>query len=217
MISIIIPACNEEKYLLNTIKSIKSQSFKDFEIIVVCDGCTDSTSIIAKKHAHKVILNKERNGPTRPKNLGAKKSSGDILVFLDADTTLTKDVLKKINEVSHKIIVGTCKIKPSNNKFKHRFMMSLKNNILCPLGVSNGIIFCKKKDFFKYGGFNEKLKKGEDGHFVRLLKKKGRFIILKDPVISSTRRFDSKGYLKTFGYWLREYFNPSNDDYEVIR
>ncbi|HIH25535.1 glycosyltransferase [Candidatus Woesearchaeota archaeon] len=217
MISIIIPACNEEKYLLDTIKSIKSQSFKDFEIIVVCDGCTDNTPLIAKKHSDKVILNKERNGPTRPKNLGAKKSSGDILVFLDADTHLTKDVLKKINEVSDKIIVGTCKIKPSNNKFKHRLMMSLKNNILCPFGVSNGIIFCKKNDFFKYNGFNEKLKKGEDGHFVRLLKKKGRFIILKNHVISSTRRFDSKGYIRTFGYWLREYFNPSNDDYEIIR
>jgi len=53
MISIIIPACNEEKYLLDTIKSIKSQSFKDFEIIVVCDGCTDNTPLIAKKHSDK--------------------------------------------------------------------------------------------------------------------------------------------------------------------
>ena len=78
-------------------------------------------------------------------------------------------------------------------------------------------LFSVKRDFFKYGGFNEKLKKGGRWSFCWTVKKKGRFIILKNHVISSTRRFDNKGYLRTFGYWLREYFSPSNDDYEIIR
>ena len=97
MISIVIPAYNEESYILNTIKYIKNQSFKDYEIIVVCDGCTDSTSKIVKNHVDKLIVNKTRTGPADAKNTGAKHAKGDKLVFLDADTLLTEGVLKNIH------------------------------------------------------------------------------------------------------------------------
>ncbi len=219
MISIIIPACNEEKYLAETINAIKEQEYKEYEIIVVCDGCTDSTEKIARKFTKKVVSLKRRVGPANAKNRGGDVATGSNLVFLDADTRLTAKTLSEIAKVLEKDkgIIGTCKITPSNKALKHRFFMGLKNRVMCPLGVSNGIIFCSKETFHDFKGFNPKLKKGEDGDFVRKIKKQRKFIILQTPIISSTRRFEKKGYVKIGLYWIKEYLKPSNKDYELIR
>ena len=214
MLSIIIPACNEELYLEETIKSIKSQAYSKYEIIVVCDGCTDSTNYIAKRLADKIVIIKERKGPAIAKNEGVKISKATKLVFLDADTKLTKNTLEEISKVLDKNYYGTCKIKPSNNKLKHRIMMSLKN--LYPFPFTNGIIFCNKELFKKVNGFGD-VKKGEDGRFVRKLSKNNKFVLLNTHVINSTRRFDKLGYIKVGLYWTKEYLKPSNKDYSVIR
>ena len=215
MISIIIPACNEENYIVETINSIKSQNYKNHEIIVVCDGCTDNTEKIVKNLVDKMLVLKERKGPAVAKNVGAKLAKGEKLVFLDADTKLAENTLEAISKtLDKKNFYGTCKIKPSRNKFKHKLMMFIKN--LYPFPFTNGIIFCHKEEFNKVNGFAS-LKKGEDGNLVRKLKKENKFILLKTPVISSTRRFDKKGYLKVCFYWIKEYIKPSNEDYELIR
>ncbi|MBS3152874.1 glycosyltransferase [Candidatus Woesearchaeota archaeon] len=219
MLSVIIPACNEEQYIKETIESIKKQNYKEYEIIVVCDGCTDKTPEIASKLADKVVTLKTRSGPAIAKNKGVEISKGNKLVFLDADTHLGKEALSNISEVLDNDIntIGTCKIKPSSNKTKHKIMMFLKNYLISPLGVSNGIIFCTKKLYTKFNGFNNGLKKREDGDFIRRIKKQGNFIILDNYVVSSTRRFDKKGYLSLWVYWLKEYIKPSDDHYEIIR
>ena len=91
-ISVIIPALNEEKYILHSLEGLKKQSFKDFEVIV-CDGnSTDRTREIAKKYAMVVI--EKRKGMAAGRNGGARVAKGDILVFLDADTKPSKDLLK---------------------------------------------------------------------------------------------------------------------------
>lgn len=216
MISIIIPACNEGRYISATINSIKKQSFKDYETIVVCDGCTDNTAKVSKKIADKVVILKKRQGPGVAKNKGVEVAKGNILVFLDADTHFTSNILENINKIDDSII-GTARIKPSNNKFKHKFMMFLKNNILCNFGVSNGIIFCTRKSFDSINGF-QSIQKREDGFFVRRLMKEGhKFLMIKDYVVSSTRRFDRKGYIGVILYWIKEAVKPSTEYYEVIR
>ncbi len=214
MISIIIPACNEENYLKDTIDSIRSENFKDCEIIVVCDGCTDKTLDIAKNYADKFVLLKERKGPAIAKNEGAKLAKHNKLVFLDADTKLTENTLKEISEALDKNLVGTCKIKPSNKNTKHKIMMYIKN--LYPFPFTNGILFCAKEAFEKTGGFPG-VKKGEERSLLKKLNKEHNFKLLKTLVISSTRRFDKKGYLRVMLYWIKEHLKPSDEDYEVIR
>src|SRR3989338_7300026 len=205
MLSIIIPACNEEKYLEQTINSIRSQNHENYEIIIVCDGCTDLTEEIAKKHTSKIIKLKQRQGPAIAKNRGAELSQGSKLIFLDADTHLTPGVLREIEKILEKRpnIVGTCRIKPSNKRLKHQILMLIKNYLLCPFGVSNGIIFCSKETFDKFKGFRN-VKQMEDGFFIRAVKKKEGFKILKTPVINSTRRFDEIGYVKIWIYWIKK-------------
>lgn len=216
MLSVIIPACNEENYLKETIESIRQQNIKDYEIIVVSDGSTDKTDEIASKHADKFLRLEKRLGPAYAKNAGARLAKGKILVFLDADTKLTKDVLKEIKETTKENVVGTCKIEPSNKALKHRVIMSLKNTLLCPFGVSNGIVFCTKNTFEKYGTYPQ-LKKREEGVLIRTIKREGEFVMLDKPVINSMRRFEKLGYTTVFAYWIKEALKPSDEDYPVVR
>ena len=217
MISVIIPAHNEEKYLMRTVQSIKNQTFKNFEIIVVDDGSTDKTASVAKNEVDFVVSLKKKSGPAKARNAGVKKSSGEMLVFLDADTALSPQVLEEIYIHKKDFFIGTCLIEPDNPKIKHRFVMWVKNRLICPFGVSNGILFCSREVFNKYGPFNEKLPKREEGIFLRDVKKHGRFVIIKEPVVSSMRRFDKKGYIYIAYYWIKEAFKPTEEEYEVVR
>jgi len=217
MISVIIPAHNEENYIVKTVESIKNQTFKNYEIIIVDDGSSDKTADVAKGNADFVIKLDRKSGPAAARNAGVKKSSGNMLVFLDADTLLSSKVLEEINNHKNNFDVGTCIIKPDSKKLKHRIMMNLKNKLLCPFGVSNGILFFSRENFEKYGPFNENMQKREEGALLRTIKKNGRFAILNEPVVSSVRRFEKKGYLGIIKYWIKESLKPSKGEYEVIR
>ena len=95
--SIIVPVYNTEKYLKRCLDSIKSQSFKDYEVIIVNDGSTDNSSDIISKYSYKVI-NQENQGLSMARNNGVKASIGDYLIFLDSDDYIEKDLLKEINK-----------------------------------------------------------------------------------------------------------------------
>lgn len=94
--SIIVPVYNVEKYVSKCLDSIKQQTFKDYEVIVVNDGTKDNSIEIAKKYDVKIITQKNQ-GLSEARNTGVKNSSGEYLIFLDSDDYLEKDLLKNIN------------------------------------------------------------------------------------------------------------------------
>lgn len=212
MISIIIPAYNEEKYIERTLESIERQTFKDFEVIVVCNGCTDKTDEIAKKHGCEVIKIEERN-VSEARNKGARAAKKGTLVFLDADTLLSEDTLEKISRLNG---VGVTKVKADSKKLKPRIYLALKN-FQHRLWGSSGLIFCDKDIFNIVGGFDKNLTKGEVGKFVRAAKKITTHHIADTYVYTSTRRYDKMGYIKTVLFWIREYRKPTKEEYEPIR
>ena len=215
MISVIIPAYNEEKYILDTLKSIPRKEVENVEIIVVSDASTDNTISLVKSKVDRVVQLKKRQGPSIAKNEGAKVAKGDILFFLDADTLLEKGILKEIEEKTEKKMVGSCRIKPSSSKFKHRLLWFFKNYFCGIFGIANGCIFIHKETFLKYKGFPDE--KGEDGLFVRKIKKEGRFLVLDKYVVSSSRRFERKGYISVWLYWIKEKLKPSEGVYDAVR
>ena len=82
--SIIIPAHNSESYIHKALQSIESQTFKDYELIVVCDSCTDGTKSIAESYGAKTIdVNFHNDGLTR--NTGIDNATGDWILFMDDD------------------------------------------------------------------------------------------------------------------------------------
>ena len=99
-ISVVIPAYNAESFLGQTIASIATQSFDDFEIIVVDDGSTDATAEIARTADPRVRVVQQRNqGIAVARNIGISKSRGDWIAFLDHDDLWHPHKLKAQTEV----------------------------------------------------------------------------------------------------------------------
>ena len=92
LVSCVITTKNEESVLANLLKSIKDQSYKDIETIIVDNNSTDKTIEIAGKYTKKVF----NKGPERStqRNFGVEKANGEWVLILDADMILTKNVIK---------------------------------------------------------------------------------------------------------------------------
>lgn len=107
-LSIIIPVYNEEENISKCIESLRKQSYKNFEIIVVDDGSTDKTREMVKKFKKVRLIIGQHKGPGFSRNLGAKKAKGKILVFVDADMTFDKNYLKYlIRPIVEDDVIGT--------------------------------------------------------------------------------------------------------------
>ena len=117
MISIIIPLFNKEKTILKVLENIFNQTYKDFEVILVDDGSTDnSLDLISqnfKNQENLIIIKKKNEGPGRARNEGVLSSSGNILLFLDADDYILPKYLHYIslffkeNPATELLIVGS--------------------------------------------------------------------------------------------------------------
>lgn len=132
-VSVIIPARNEEKNLSHILSSLESQTYKPFEIIVVDDFSSDATSEIARQHKVKVVKNTDIPAGWTGKNWavwnGFLHSSGDVLVFLDADVRLEPDALEcllKTREQSG----GVISVVPYHHTEKFYERLALVTNIL---------------------------------------------------------------------------------------
>ena len=91
VVSIVIPAHNEEKWIADCLESVRRDSYPNKEVIVVDDGSTDSTGEILKRFRVTVVRNKKPVGPSSARNIGVKEATGEIIVFLDAHCIVDDD------------------------------------------------------------------------------------------------------------------------------
>lgn len=100
--SIIIPVYNVENYIDDCLKSILSQDFSDFEIILINDGSTDNSGQICNFYSNKYnfikTIHKANGGLSEARNVGIHSSKGEYLLFVDSDDMIFENSLKKINE-----------------------------------------------------------------------------------------------------------------------
>lgn len=125
MISIIIPVYNVEDYLEECFNSLIQQSYKEFEIILVNDGSTDTSLEKCKQFQTKYknysinIINKKNEGVTAARRDGVKASYGEWIMFMDADDILEEDTLQILASYTSKeinIILGSHSLLIENNK-----------------------------------------------------------------------------------------------------
>lgn len=97
-ISLIMPVYNVEKYLTKALESVKNQTFKNFELIIVNDGSTDKSMDIAKSFCEKnknfILINQKNQGPSVARNTGLKICKGDYIGFMDSDDSLEPEFLE---------------------------------------------------------------------------------------------------------------------------
>ena len=99
LVSVIIPYFKKKEFFFNCINSILKQTYKNFEIIIVNDECSDDSRLFLKGIANKdsrirVINNNNNLGPGLSRNIGIKKSNGKFLAFIDADDEWVRNKLK---------------------------------------------------------------------------------------------------------------------------
>lgn len=101
--TVTIPVYNVEKWLSFCVESVLSQSFNDYEIVLVNDGSTDSSLSICEEYAERYkekirVINQHNQGLLRARRTGIKAANGLVLVFLDSDDALRPDALKIIHD-----------------------------------------------------------------------------------------------------------------------
>ena len=102
-VSIIVPVYNVEKYLIRCIDSILTQTFTNFELILVDDGSTDKSGVICdsyeKKDKRIKVIHKKNQGVSEARNTGLILAKGKKISFVDSDDYIYKDMLKRMNEI----------------------------------------------------------------------------------------------------------------------
>lgn len=192
-ISVVIPALNEESHLEKTLQSITKQE-GDYEFFVVDGGSSDNTVTIAKRYT--TVINSLR-GRAIQMNTGAKACSGDILLFLHADTILPdcafREIRKRMKDVS--VAGGSFYIAFDADTFilKGVSFVTRFNFRLFHFGDQG--IFVRRTVFQTLQGYKE-MPIMEDYDFYKRLGKQGKVILIRMPVISSARRFVRKGVIR---------------------
>lgn len=125
LISVIVPVYNTEKYLRRCIDSILTQTFSDFEILLVDDGSTDSSGAICDEYAKKDqrvrVFHKENGGVSSARNLGLDKAKGEWIAFVDSDDEIKEESLEKgcIDSCAEDLIIGV--IRDCTNEIQQGF------------------------------------------------------------------------------------------------
>lgn len=113
MVTLIIPVFNVEEYLEECLESIISQSFSDYEVILVDDGSTDKSRLIVSEYEKKFnkvkVLFQENKGASEARNLALKHASGEYVLYIDSDDFIKSNMLelmvKKANETQADMVI----------------------------------------------------------------------------------------------------------------
>jgi glycosyltransferase involved in cell wall biosynthesis len=231
-LSVIIPAYNEEDYILKTLQSLAHQDFKYFEIIVVLSACTDKTENVVKRFIKlrpeiQISLIVENNlGVSRARNKGAKFAKGNLLFFLDADTTLDAKCLNKIDMYMRSdFTIATCHSQPQPWSILFSLLIGLKNmahRLSIVKGV-HGTLICHKGHFEKVQGYNESLVVMEHHDLIKRLLDFGDYLWIPTAFAkTSMRRWQKKGMFALLYFWsfqgIRKFFGKDLvNNYEAVR
>jgi len=210
--SIIIPVLHESELINTQLETVKHlETVEPFEIIVVDGSLTRDTLQVITDNT--IITASCQQGRGRQMNVGAAHASGDILVFLHADTTLPTHALLLIQKtLQNKQIVGgafTLQIRSSSLALRMVAAFSTIRSRITRAPYGDQVIFLRKSYFDAIGGYHD-IPLMEDVELMRRIKKKkGKIIILSTPVVTSARRWDQEGFYYTtlrdiiiiFLYW----------------
>jgi rSAM/selenodomain-associated transferase 2 len=198
MISVIIPALNEEDNIRRCIEGVLNEGC-DCEIIVADGGSKDKTAKSAKSFPGVSFIQSQR-GRGIQMNTGASAASGDILLFLHADTILEKGWAAELISVleDNSISGGAFTFSIQSLLWKYRLVeawVKLRCR-LCSLPYGDQAIFVRKSAFDIIGGYKS-IPVMEDVDFIGRVKKLGTIVILNKKAITSERRWSKKGLIKT--------------------
>lgn len=180
--SVIVPTLNEEHPLPICLEAIKNQSYSSLEILVIDAHSDDRTVETAKRIGATVVSCGMRNAGAQ-RNLGARLAKGEVVVFIDADTIISQNLLEQFRETLSKDTrtVGVFpKLLANEGSIVDRFLfrllresLRLSNQLGLPLSPGACCAY-RKESFYEIGGFAEGILLGEDSELSLRIQKLGK-------------------------------------------
>jgi glycosyltransferase involved in cell wall biosynthesis len=199
MCSVIITCYNYGQFIDQCIQSVVSQTYRDFEIIVINDGSTDNTDEIIQPYLcdDRIRYVKQTNaGQANAKNTGIKKSNGQFIAFLDADDVWEKSKLEKQIKLFQNAKIGVVfsRAKYINEKGEHlnykstlKYLEPKSGNVTTHLFYDNFVPFSssvvRHECFDKYGCFDETLEMAIDWDLWLRLSVGYQFEFINEPLL----------------------------------
>ncbi|MDH3583755.1 MAG: glycosyltransferase [Phycisphaerae bacterium] len=208
MISIIIPAHNEQEHIGGTVRAAMDAAAhldRSWELIVADDDSSDRTAAIATEAGARVVPVRHRH-IAAVRNAGAAAARGDRLVFLDADTHLPPDTLRAaISALAGGAVGGGARV---------RFDIPVEGQVRLALGLWNTLarlyrwaagcfVFARRDIFEAVGGFDERFYASEEIHLSNQLKRHGPFRLLDHHVVTSARKTEAQNLQAHWSLLLR--------------
>lgn len=178
-VSVIVPTRNSIRTIEDTLKSIKNQTYKNTETIVVDQESTDGTLELAKKYTNKVLTNKPDSfysAPPVSRNMGAKVSKGKYIFNIDSDMRLSKNLVEAcVNkmEKDNKILALKVHEKDIGEGFWSR-AKKLERRFYVGFDVIEAARFIRKSAFDRLGGYDESLRSAEDWDMSKRIESEGK-------------------------------------------
>ena len=200
LVSVVVPAYNASKTILETLDSINSQTYKNLECFVVDDGSLDSDklyTVIEKflSFENFSYIRKENGGVSSARNLGASMASGEFLMFVDSDDMIAPTYIEKCLNKYHKnpelslVCTNVQEFERSTLKISHDVVPLSKfifHNAIFPC-----VALIRTERFKKIGGYDESLKVCEDWDlYITLLKENSNYQVIDEYLYLYRKRAD---------------------------
>ena len=199
----VVPLYNKEQYIERTLQSILSQTYRDYEIIVIDDGSNDGSyskaeSILKQDSKSSIIFKQQNSGVGSARNKGVELSRGEYICFLDSDDWWEPKFLECIDGLISKypnalmygssfylVKNGTKRIAPIgvDKEFKEGYINYYQTyaKTLC-MPISSSSVALSRKAFYEVGQFNTSLTLGEDFDLWIRLALKGPVALVNTPL-----------------------------------
>jgi glycosyltransferase involved in cell wall biosynthesis len=207
MISFIVPAYNEEALIARTLEALNragTNLAETYEIVVADDASSDRTAAIAEAYGARLVSVSHRQiAATR--NAGAREANGDKLIFVDADTVVSNEVVRAAVDAMDQGAAGGGSAVGFDGRLPRyaELVFPVMVRLFRVTGLACGcFLFCTRRAFDAVGGFDETLFASEEIAMSLALKRQGRFVVLRESVISSGRKlrmYSGRDVLRLFG------------------